>query len=319
MFFTLALGTYRTFQALAVRKMNLRFLLKNDIIALSNFPMSITANISIENNIHRPKPQQKAKCYVVLGKNFLSYVLTSSDTKNIFAIKHFYTKNEVIGKNDFNEIFSESLCNQVTQFYVCIDSPKSTLIPKTLFEKKDAEIFLQAIHPIEAEEQVCVQTLKQEIINLFAIKKATIQFLESKLKQVLFFDANACLLETYPDHILKENPHTLFIACKDESFTLSFYKKNQLILHQLIDDSNEKDVLYYVANATKQFDIPNQTLHIHLHGESPMVETCQKQLATYYTTVRTITRIKEVQYPEMLYAKPTHYFFTLFSFVTCAS
>ena len=185
-----------------------------------------------------------------------------------------------------------------------------------LFIKEQAADYLKLSVDIEPEEMVSTQTVG-DMTNIYALKTSTVQFLEQRLKNVDCMDASACLLKTYPPQIIHEHTHSCFISVKDQMICLTIYQKQDLLLHQIYAISATEDVLYFVANSCKQLNLVAATTGIHVHGETAEVEQIVKILQPYYPGTRYITRIKDLQYPDTLYATPAHYFFNLFSIFSC--
>jgi hypothetical protein len=275
--------------------------------------------------IHEDKVSLKADnnteklCYLVLGKNYLTYLLIDTKSTKIYVLRHYDAGNDVIGKNDFNAILGELKTNKIIHFHVAVDSLKSTLVPIEYYDGNHCDTLLKAMFTIDSEEIMEAQILKVEIVTLYALKKATVEFLKATLSQVTFYDANACLLEMYPSQIESKYQHSLFISCKEESVCISMYEKQKLLLHQITEITSSNDVLYFVSNAVNQLSIKNEALGIYLHGESKMLDNITKTLRQYYMNIRFVNRVNEFLYPESFNTKPSYSFFTLFSFVKCVS
>lgn len=281
--------------------------------------MIIQPSIALENNLFLIQNESTTICFMLLGKNFVSYVLTDETKTKIYSIRHYYTGNQVIGKSDFNAILNDSHLTKAKHYHIAVHTLKSTLIPNSLYLPEHKNTYLNTLVDIEPEETIQAQILPTGITSLFTLKQSTVQFLNTKLKNITYYDATASLLNSYPAHIIHEHQTSIFIAIHDESATITHYKKHQLILQQTIEYTTTQDVLYTIANLIHIQKIDPHTLGIQLHGEIDKVEQTANLLKTYYTYVRFSTRIKELQYPDTLYAKPAHYFFNLFSLITCAS
>ena len=280
--------------------------------------MALTPKISLDNNIHIIQNDIELACSILLGKNYLTYCISDVAYKTVFHLKHFYFENKVVGKNDFDEILADENIKKSSRINIAIDSFKSVLIPNELLDESKYPTYFTLLHEIVKEEIILKQTFNSSIHDLFAVKKSTIQFLESRLKNVHFYNASACLLNNYPDFIVSENQHSIFISLKDENIVLTIYQKTSLILHQIYAYTDALDIVYYVINACKQLNINLETSGIQLHGEVNQIENISSALKRYFPVVRFTTRIKEIQYPDALYSQPTHNFFNLFSILKCA-
>lgn len=281
--------------------------------------MALTPKISLDNTIHIIQNDNQLACSILLGKNYLTYCISDVAYKTVFHIKHFYFENKVVGKNDFDEILADTNIKKSSRINIAIDSFKSILIPNELLDENNYAGYFTFHHELTKEEIILKQTFKSSIHDLFAVKKSTIQFLESRLKNVHFYNASACLLNNYPDFIVSENEHSVFLSMKDENIVLTIYQKSNLILHQVYAYTDPLDIVYHVANACKQLNIKLENCGIQLHGEMTQIENISVTLKKYFPSVRFITRIKDIQYPDALYSsQPTYNFFNLFSIFKCA-
>ncbi|MEY3811861.1 MAG: hypothetical protein RIT11_978, partial [Pseudomonadota bacterium] len=246
--------------------------------------MALTPKISLDNNIHIIQNDNQLACNILLGKNYLTYCISDVDYKTVFHIKHFYFENKVVGKNDFDEILADKNIKKSSRVNIAIDSFKSVLIPNELLDDNNYASYFTFQHEILKEEIILKQSFKSSIHDLFAVKKSTIQFLESRLKNVHFYNASACLLNNYPDFILSENEHSVFVSMKDENMVLTIYQKSNLILHQVYAYANTLDIVYHIANACKQLNLKLDNSGIQLHGEVTQIENVSLALKKYFPT-----------------------------------
>ena len=280
--------------------------------------MALLPKISLDNNIHIIQGDVDLVCSILLGKNYLTYCITDENYKAVFHLKHYYFDKKVVGKNDFDDILSDEKIKKSKRINIAIDSFKSVLIPNELFIDELKNTYFKYLHELTKDETVLVQRFKSSINDLYVVKKSTVQFLESRLKNVHFYNASACLLNNYPDFIINEHQHSAFISIKDENIVVTIYKKSNLLLHQTYSYSEENDVVYHIANIANQLSIDKEQFGIQIHGEIVQVEQISNSLKKYYSNVRFTTRIKDIQYPDTLYSQPAHNFFNLFSIFKCA-
>lgn len=280
--------------------------------------MALVPKISLDNNIHLIQNDIVLACSILLGKNYLTYCISDLNYETVFHLKHYYFENKVVGKNDFDEILADEHIKNSKRVNIAIDSFKSVLIPNDFFIEDKKNSYFKHLHELNKEEIVLVQRFKSSIIDLYAVKKSSIQFLESRLKNVHFYNASACLLNNYPEFIIKEHQHSFFISIKDENIVITFYKQNNLMLHQTYSYVEANDIVFYIANISNQFNVDKEQIGIQLHGEVVQIDSVFSSLKKYFSNVRFTTRIKDIQYPDTLYAQPVYNFYNLFSIFKCA-
>ncbi len=274
--------------------------------------------VQITNNITLLKEASDFSCSMLLGKNYLSYVISDAGFTQVHLLKHYYLQGKVLGKNDFNAILTDPVFKNVKKVKIAIDSARSTLVPTSLFDPKEANTYFELIHDLPSEEELHTQSLKDNMTSVFSIKKSTVAFLQSFYKNATFCDASSCLLDTYPVVLTNEEQHSLFVCVKDDNATLSLYDKNKLNLHQIYTEIGVSDITYHIANILSVNEIAKEKVTIQLHGESKQVPVVFAELSLYFPNMKYCNRVSALKYPDSMLAQPTHYFFNLLSVVTCA-
>jgi len=280
--------------------------------------LTLEPTVQITNNITLLKEASDFSCSILLGKNYLSYVITDAELTQIHLLNHYYLHGKVLGKNDFNSMLTDPVFKNVKNIKIAIDSTRSTLVPTSLFDPKEANTYFEFVHELVREEELHIQHLKNNLTAVFSLKKSTIAFLRSIYKNATFCDASSCLLDAYQTALTNEEQVCIFVCVKDDCATLSLYNKNNLILHQIYTETNVSDITYHIANILSVKEIGKETITIQLHGESKQVPAVFDELSRYFQNVKYCNRISALNYPDSMLSQPTHYFFNLLSVVTCA-
>jgi hypothetical protein len=281
--------------------------------------MATQASIQIDNPQFVKKIPSRYDCFILLGKNYLNYALLDEEHAIVYTIRHFDFKNQTIGKSDFDEILSDRTLQKSTRFFMAVDTLKTTLIPNEFYTSTSKLDYIKHLFDLTNEEELHEMKLNNDMTDLFVLKKDSIQYLKNRLRNVLFFDANASVLNTYPTHIHTEDESSIFVALKHSSVTLTTYKSKQLIHHQVYSFSDLDDILFYIANIIKHQNLNAKTIGIHVQGESSNIQQAHDLLSNHFNHVRFCSRLHELSYPEELFSQPSHYFFNLFSLVLCVS
>ena len=282
--------------------------------------MNTPNEIRIDNPQFLKKQPSVYNCFIVLGKSYLSYALLDQANATVFAVKHFDYKHQVIGKSDFDHIFSDKYIQKATRYYLAVNTQKRTLVPAALYDDTKKENYIQHQFEIGQEESLHDMHIANEFVSIFALKNDSVNYFKSRLTKVSFYDASACVLKTYPKHFSSGKKIQCFISISAESTTLSIYLTQKLILHKSYSSATENDIIYHTLNALQQLELQPQDTHFHLHGEN--MELAVKVfdlLDGRVGELSYINRPHEIAFPEDLYAKPPHYFFNLFSLVLCVS
>lgn len=275
--------------------------------------------IQIDYNLSLIKDSSQYTCSILIGKNYLTYALSDAEYTMIYLLKHYYFDDKVIGKNDFREILADPVFKEVNNVKIAIDTLKSTLIPAEYFDKNAAETYFTFMHELTDEESLHTNHVNPDKVSLFSLKKSTVSFLGNIYKNTSFFDASACLLNTYPALLKIENQFTCFLWIKDDCVTISLYAQRMLQFHQIYTDEQNMDIMYHVANYIHRHQIDKEKITLYLHGESKRMADVNEVFESYFPKVKYCSRVLNLKYPDSLMAQPSHYFFTLFSLVACES
>lgn len=282
--------------------------------------MNTPNEIRIDNPQFLKKQPLAYNCFITLGKNFLSYALLDEANSSVFAIRHFDFKHQVIGKNDFELMFSDKFIQKASQFHLAINTQKRTLAPSHVVDVNHLEMYIQHQFELDKEETLYHMAVNHEFSSIFTLKMDTVNFLKNRLPKVDFYDASATMLKTYPKHFSANRNIHCFISVATESSTITVYQSQKLIFHKSFPNATEYDLLYHTLNVVKQFKLPTEETHVQLHGENANLTTRTHELFEgRFGELGYINRLHEIAFPEDMYSHPSHYFFNLFSLVSCVS
>lgn len=282
--------------------------------------MNTPNDIRIDNPQFLKKQPSSYNCYIILGKSYLSCALIDEANTTVFGVRHFDYKNQIIGKNDFEQIFSDKYIQKASRYYLAINAQKRTIAPSTLVNENQIEKYIQHQFELNEEESLHLMHVANEFCSIFALKKDSVNYFKNRLSQVSIYDANACVLKTYPKHFSANKETQCFISASNESTTISVYHQQKLLFHRSYVNAGEAEILYHTFNALKQFALKAENTHVQLHGENAkLLESIHQLFEGRVGELGYIHRIHEISFPEDLYAQPQFYFFNLFSLVLCVS
>lgn len=279
--------------------------------------MALQPTYIIEEKSFVLHKEREIVCSILIGRNYISYAFSNSERDTIYMVKHFDLKNNVLGKSDFDEILFDLVIKKASSVRLAIDSQKITLLPTSAFKNKEVDM-LSLIYQIWPEEEIYIRHNKDQFIAQYALKKSTIDFLKKRLPHLEILDSTFPLLQSYPKQQLQDTDWNIFIAVKEEHFYLSVYQKpDQLKIHQVCNYQKAEDVLFVIAQFVNHLHLNPDKMGVQVHGELENTQSILDLLKKYYPYTRQISRIKSLLYPEDLYAYPSHFFFNIFSLVTC--
>jgi len=276
----------------------------------------LTPTIQIESLPQKRNTVSAQACSILLGNNYLNFALSDPSYSKIHLVKHYHFGNDAFGKENLKDIISDPLLKKLKHVKIAFDTPKSTLIPDAFFADKQKKDLFELIHDVDKDEALYTQKLNGKTA-VFSIPRSTTSLLGSMFRNVRYYDASSCLLNTYP-LVGSKDGYTFFVCIKDDCAAMSVYRNKELVLHQSYTDTTPSDITYYIARCMDVYKAEKDEIHIMLHGESDVLQTVKAELSLYFPDVKYCSRIAHLQYPDTITDQPSHYFFNLFSFVTCA-
>ena len=279
--------------------------------------MNTPTEIRIENPQFLKKAPNVYHCFLVLGRSYMSYALMDEAHATVFAVYHFDFQHQVIGKNDFDRIFSEKHIQKAAKYYLAINTQKQTIVPSSLYVSKEKELYTEHLFELTDEETLFEKSLGEDYTSLFALKNNSVNYFKSRLSNLELFDVSASVLKAYPSNFSSKHSTHLFIHTLAEATVISLYENQELKFHKRYSQANENDVLYYTLNTLQQFGLQPADTHVKLHGESAVCDNVFELFDGRFGEVNFCSRLHEFAFPEDLYQHPSHYFFNLFSLVLC--
>lgn len=265
------------------------------------------------------KIDEPYKMHILLGKKYISLAATNKKNNTIKLLKHYENNNTNINKSEVEKILSDDLLKNAIEINIGMDTTKHTLIPTTLFDEKEKETYLSTQFSLDNTEVVLNHKTSDDITTVFAIKQSSFLFLNSMLSNVHFYHAASTLINAYPLYLLKDNKYNIFICTREDFSTISVYDENKLIYHHTYEINSCQDIMYYVFNYLESSGIDFSNCVIQYHGKTELNNELQTLLQPYFRIVKPISRIKQFNYMEELYAQPSNYFFNLLSIISCVS
>jgi hypothetical protein len=281
--------------------------------------MADARQIQIDNPQFLKKTPQAFDCFILLGKHYITYMMMNQSHDIVYTVRHKSYQNQVIAKHDFDEILADRLVKKASKIFLAIDAQKNTIVPTEFYIPKDRELYIEHLFEIAPEEELHEMNILDEMKSLFCLKKDSVQFLKSRLRNVTFLESSACLLSVYPAHIHSQDVYSIFISVKEDIATLSIYKGIALQLHNVHTYQAKEDIVFFVANYIDKLSIDQLTCGINLHGECDTTVQLHDIFASHFARVRYCSRLKELGYPEELFEYSPQYFFNLFSIAVCVS
>jgi hypothetical protein len=285
---------------------------------LSIIVVILEPKVSVQNNIYLLEDQTETSCVLLIGKTYLSYVISNMTGDVIYRLKH-YSSVKPFTKNDLQEVLAQPDISDAKKHVVALDSYKSVIVPYALYQPEEKYSYFQFLEELHNEEDVYEHNITNSVVDLYVIKNSTHVFIHSLISNPTVVHSGSILLRTYAALLNPSNNDTFFISVKEDFIILTHYQESILQLHQVYACTTELDVLYFTSMVVQQSNIHPGTLEIQLHGEQNNMQRMFDRLQQHYSKVKFCSRLASIHYPDELYKQPTHHFINLISAMACVS
>jgi hypothetical protein len=196
-----------------------------------------------------------------IGKAYAAVNHHNFDKK--FAEKGIAEKAESMVKEDL------FLSKNYKAVYFSLITPKTTLVPAELFDRKDIKQYFTFNHYLDDYEELHFNYIKKiDAYIIYAIPSDLTTLLVNKFPEIIFVHQSHITVS----NILERSEKTKFklplinVNVNNKSFDISIFKddKFQLLNSYVYNDYN--DIIYYVMNTLNQFDIKLTKSYINFSG-----------------------------------------------------
>lgn len=230
--------------------------------------------------------------YFQVFEDSFSYLIYSPKDKRFVAFEYF--KPSGISPSEFPLAF-QTYCDENELFTlpyqkisVLVYSNKSTLVPKTLFSKEEAEKYLYFNFVKEEGETVYHNTIKgSDIENVFSIPT----FLHDKITDifqtyVIFQQQTAPIIS----NIIQNNKNKsvrpkVYVNVRLRHIDIFVTNSAKLLLSNSFEYSNEKDFCYFIMLIYEQLKLNPENTDLILCGRISRYSELYKSVYKYIRTV----------------------------------
>ncbi len=148
--------------------------------------------------------------------------------------------------------------------HIWIIEQRHLIIPGLFFEEKAAAEWLGRFHFIETDTVTrhTPLTHPEHAYMVFPIQEKLLSLLERYFEEGKILPLSKAVLS----HKIPQDDHYVDMTTLNETLILSFFRKGQLLSHQVLHDTAPSDVIYKIASIARDFQIPQDSLKIAVSG-----------------------------------------------------
>ncbi|HEX8277631.1 MAG TPA: DUF3822 family protein, partial [Segetibacter sp.] len=238
--------------------------------------------------------------------------------KRISAFELFnFTENEAA---DFTSLFKtisadSKLFNKAySATQVFINNESSMLVPVFNFNTEIAADYLNVIFGEDPFSKVQFEHLPIEpgMMNVFRVPEELTTVLQHNLTQVTFEHTYSNVVKIVASDISAFPSGCIYIQFYNTSIIVTVVKNGKLQIIQSFIYETEEDVIYYLLNLTRLFELNTVDLSIQISGLIDLDLTLYKELIAYFKHVE-VQNVNKSALLLDIKEHPLHYFTPFFN------
>lgn len=245
-----------------------------------------------------------------------SYCIIDTVRKKCVAVKNInfdkVTDNEQFFKNVQDFLKNDSFLNK---FYKSIDfiyqTPKSTLVPTELFNRKILKTYFQFNQVLDEYEEIHYNKLnKTDAVNIFSIPSEITTLMVNQFPELRFYHQASIFI----DNALRQaegKKDMVSVMANDDFFDIVVIEAGKLFLHNNFIYQNENDFVYHIMNVYNQLKVKPGEVGLQLSGDIDPEDRRYKLLSKFIGDVR-LTSIADNSECQFSFDEvPEHFFSNL--------
>jgi hypothetical protein len=195
---------------------------------------------------------------------------------------------------------------------------KTTLIPKSLFEKKDIKLYFEFNQKLDEFEELHFNYLQNtEAYNIFAIPSEVTTILVNRFPEIRFFHQASMFIENTLNKAknLKFKLPYIQINVNSEFFDIAVVVNEKVVLYNTYFFTGEADFVYYILNTLNQLGLKSTKGYLDICGEVSQDSKIFKQAQNYFPALKFSKLITGTEY--VFYDVPEHTLYNVLNLHKC--
>jgi len=223
-----------------------------------------------------------------------SYCIIDTVRKKCVAVKNInfdkVADSDTFFKNVQDFLENDSFLNK---FYKSVDfiyqSPKSTLVPNTLFDRKYLKTYFQFTQVLDEYEEIHYNKLsKAPAVNIFSIPSEITTLMVNKFPELRFFHQASIFIENTLKQA-SDKKNMVSVMANNNFFDIVVTESGKLFLYNNFPYQNENDFVYYIMNIYHQLNISPKDVGVYLSGDIDKEDKRYKLLSKFIRDVNMVS------------------------------
>jgi hypothetical protein len=193
------------------------------------------------------------------------------------------------------------------------------LIPLSLFNKEEAEIYLQQTVNLEKQDQVAFDVIESlKAANVYAFEIAYVQDFQEHFPEASFCHVSTGLINNFIHNFDSSSSKNIFLNIYDHYVMITVIEDAKLLFHNIFSFKASPDCLYYILLVYKQLGLIPEQHPLYIVGELLADTQIKKFFKKYIKNIHFVNRQNFYMFVEKLQASfAQNFFFDLYSLKLC--
>lgn len=249
---------------------------------------------------------------ILLSRIGYLYSIVDTVRQKCVAIKNVnfekVSDNERFYKNVQEFLKADTFLNK---FYKSVDfifqSPKSTLVPTSLFDRKKVKSYFELNQFLDDYEEIHYNKLSGlDTINIFSIPSSITTLMVNQFPELRFYHQASTFIDNSLQKADKVGTLVSVMVNKD-FFDIAVCESGKLLLYNNFQYQNESDFVYYILNVYQQVKIKPTEIALYLSGDIDEDDKQYKVLLNYIKEINFVRIAGNSKYQYSFDSVPEHF------------
>lgn len=268
--------------------------------------------------------QNFSSCHLMIFADHISfcYVLLEVETQKLLCLKYFDL--DEVKNRDYEGLLREIiyteplLSEEMKDTFLIYGFPESTLVPDIYFDENLGPAFTCLMHGNLKKGIILNEKVPWwDMYNVYMVSPEVQRLLTNKFISSKQFHHSSLLLKSHKKLNVAESPEHMELVYLHNRMIIAVYKKDQLQLIQNLIFDNIADILYYLLDICRQFELNPQQLNFKISGFILKDSPVYVELAKYFPKISFDEISNGIPINDELRQYPFHYFSSFLKLAAC--
>lgn len=266
-----------------------------------------------------PEDASGYNLYIDIGSDHLCFAVLNPAERQFIALQHFNLEKynalshtrEIIERNEW-------LRKTYNSTEVVYNFSESILVPEKFYMPSINEPSLELVYgDIHKGKQFSDHISEWELYHIYRVPVALHDLIVSHFSNAQFSHNYSCWLKRAKKDVNDESAGKIYTIFYNNKLIVILLKEGSLQLLRSFEYETAEDVVYYLLNICKQYNIDCEKVEIVISGLIADHSVMYAELQKYFLLLMLEDRPADFKYGEAFDEYPAHFFTSIFNAALC--